>query len=525
MRAGLAVLAAAITAGLTVLGCTAGVAKAAPVPSFAMVGTAAFTGTATDGTPLSIGVHVDQAELSLISAAGSQTTAPSGSVFLVVEVHSDESAGNGPSFDGFDAVATADLMLRSSSGTVPATVSATPSSGPLTGTYYFAVPPSITSAQIEVGPATVGAVEYPGALGTNGKLTGLTLDPTTIDLVLVKTPATTTPPTSTPAPSHAEHSRVIRSAPGLSLPGQIGIGAGSGGVVLLFVVIPIFIRRRRYDRADRDGRVIIDTPLLLERGPPALPAQGTDHVEEGAPDSDHQASTVTVTVALLGDLEVHGLRRPITSTPVRELLCYLALHPGRSFTTAELRNAIWAEPRTEPSAKTFRNYVWMLRKALPAGTFDPAGYRYRLSDAVVSDWAAFVGHVAVGGESRLSHLRSALGLIRGRPFASPEARDPDAYGWAKVEFSVVMERAIEDTTHEVVTLALADKDLDLADWALSRWPPGPPWSVLLEGDSLRVAAARGAPGGVVRALDATRSHLGEEAVILEDLARELGWVG
>jgi hypothetical protein len=521
MKARAAVLATALTAALVVLGCGAGVAEATPVSTFAMVGTAAFTGTATDGTPLSIEVHVTDAELSPISPTGSQATAPSGSVFLVVEVQSDESAGNGPSFNGFDTVPTDDVSLQTPFGVVRATSSGTPVSGPLAGTYYFAVPPSITSAQIEVGPATVTAVEYPGAIGSNGKLTELTLDPTTVDLALVKAPVTTTPPSSAPTPSHVKHARVTRPAPGLSLPGQIGIGAGSGGVVLLVLVIPIFIRRRRYDRADREGRLIIDSPPVLERVQPALPTAGTLQVEEAAPDGD---ATGTVTVAVLGELEFRGLLRPTTSGPVLELLSYLALHPGRSFTTAELRNSIWAEPRREPTAKTFRNYVWMLRKALPAGTFDPAGYRYRLSDAVVSDWDAFVAHVAVVDESRLSYLRSALELVRGRPFASAGARDPDAYGWAKLEFSVVMERAIEDTTHEVVTLALADDDLDLADWALSRWPPDPPWSVLLEGDSLRVAAARGDPGGVARAFEATRSHLGEEATLLEEPARELGWV-
>ena len=85
-----------------------------------------------------------------------------------------------------------------------------------------------------------------------------------------------------------------------------------------------------------------------------------------------------------------------------------------------------------------------------------------------------------------------------------------------------MELAIEDATHELVTLALAEGDLGLAEWALSKWPPGPPWSLVLEADTLRLAAARSGPAAVARAFEATRSHLGEEAALLEALASELG---
>ena len=142
-----------------------------------------------------------------------------------------------------------------------------------------------------------------------------------------------------------------------------------------------------------------------------------------------------------------------------------------------------------------------------------------------SDWAAFLAHTAVDDGSRSAHLKAALSLVRGRPFSGVGGRDPEAYSWAITEFTAAMELAIEDTTHELVTLALATGDLDLATWALSKWPPSPPWSLTLEGDALRLAAAKSGPSGVARALKATRSHLGEEATLLEDLARELGWVG
>ncbi len=514
------VWAAALATGLFVSGsalATETAQAATQEASFAMAGTASFTGTATDATPVAIGVQVTQAELSPISPAGSAVTAPSGSVFLVVEVDSDGSAGTGPSFDGFDSVPTADVSLTTTSGVVAATDSGMPATGPLIGTYYFTVSPSITTAQLDVQAAMVSAVEYPGAVGANGKLTELTLAPTTIALVRVQVPATTitTPPTTVPA-KQARHPRTTRSAAGLSVPGEIAIGAGGGGFVLLVVLVPIFIRRRRYDRADREGRVVIDAPPVLTHSPPPLP------VPSATPIDDEDSDAGTVKVEVLGELEFGGLVRPIAGTPAQELLCYLALHPGRGFTTAELRNAIWAEPRTEPTAKTFRNYVWVLRKALPAETLDYANFHYRLTDAVRCDWGAFVAHTSVVGESRLAHLRSALALVRGRPFAGVGATD--SYNWAKTEFSASMERAIEDATHELVTLALGAGDLDLAEWALSRWPPDPPWSVLLEGDSLRLAAARGGAGGVARAFEATRSHLGEDATLLEELASELGWV-
>ncbi len=183
-----------------------------------------------------------------------------------------------------------------------------------------------------------------------------------------------------------------------------------------------------------------------------MPTAQSNAIEDQAPNDD--VATATVTVAVLGELEVRGLAQPLTSAPVQELLCFLALHPGRSYTTAELRNAIWAEPRLEPTAKTFRNYVWMLRKALPVRRLRPR----RLPLPIERRRGLGLGRLRRpsrrGRRSRLSHLRSALELVRGRPFANAGARDPDTYGWARVEFSVVMERAIEDTTHELVTLAL-----------------------------------------------------------------------
>jgi hypothetical protein len=209
---------------------------------------------------------------------------------------------------------------------------------------------------------------------------------------------------------------------------------------------------------------------------------------------------------------------------VLELLCYLALRPGRSFTAVELRNAIWAEPRTEPSVQSFHNCVSKLRKALPDGVLERSGYRYRLTEVVVSDWGGFLAHTAAE-DARLPHLSAALALVRGRPFSGVGGRDPEAYNWAISALVAPMEMAIEEATHELVTLALADGDVALAEWALSRWPPDPPWSVVLEGDALRVAAARSGPVGVSRAFEAARTHLGAEAALLVDLAHELGWKG
>jgi hypothetical protein len=136
-----------------------------------------------------------------------------------------------------------------------------------------------------------------------------------------------------------------------------------------------------------------------------------------------------------------------------------------------------------------------------------------------------VAHTAALDDTRAAHLRAALALVRGRPFTGVGGRVPDSYNWASTELVAPMELAIEAAAHELVTLALAAGDLDLAGWALSLWPPDPPWSVLLEGDALRLAATRSGPGGVARAFEATRSHLGAQATLLEDLARELGWVG
>jgi hypothetical protein len=170
----------------------------------------------------------------------------------------------------------------------------------------------------------------------------------------------------------------------------------------------------------------------------------------------------TVVVKVLGVVEVDGWLAPPQRKVLTELACYLALHPHRSISGDKLRATLWpdAEATTEASAKSLRNYMSELRRALGNDLVPSAhGGGYSLSAAVQSDWAQFQSRVEQSHAEGLEEYEEAnwlywaLSLVRGRPFENAN------YGWVFSELLVSeFEVAIIEASRRLTTICFGPGD-------------------------------------------------------------------
>ena len=488
-----------------------------------------FAGRAADGTALELGADITDVTLSRVSP-GAPGASPGGpdSDFLNLDIQTDQSAGTGPSFDGFDGVPVGDISLVVSGGTVAPAVPPGPQLGFLEGNYSFVVPSSTSGGTLEVTGVTVSAVEYPGAVGNGGALTSIAFQPASATVVVPPPPAPVTIPTTTvpvipQAPAtknHPVHATRRTPVDGLTTAQTVGAGTG-GGIVVLLLVIPIW-RRRAFRRAEKHGRVIFDAPPVLTawRAPAPIAAPPTDGPREEAVSP---GVWEVVDVKVVGPVVFDGLVRPITSRPVGELLAFLALHPGQSFTSDQLRSAIWAEGRTEPKQNSFYTYVSALRRSLPAGSLVKTGTRFTLTEVVTSDWGR-VRALMEGPDDRVERLGEALALVRGPPFDGVLSGRSAPYAWA-AELSHQIEVAVETAGHELAVLFLDSGDPVAADAAIGQVLTCVPASIVAREDYLRVGSLLGGPREVGRRLGAARHAMGDDACLLEPLARDLASEG
>jgi DNA-binding SARP family transcriptional activator len=110
-----------------------------------------------------------------------------------------------------------------------------------------------------------------------------------------------------------------------------------------------------------------------------------------------------------------------TKKKVFELLCYLACHPGKRFTAAELTTVLWPPELGDTGRrKSVQNCASLLRKAVGAEHFPEAdGSGYALSSSVTTDFAR-LGELVKRSRSAPPNearqlLRQALSLVRGEP--------------------------------------------------------------------------------------------------------------
>lgn len=476
-----------------------GVAQAAPTAGVTL------KGTATDGTDVAVPVEIVSARLETTSPPGTQVAPVAGDDFLWVSFQSPQQIGNTPSFDGIENITATDVHVN---GTIP------PASAPqmgsvLDGTWSFAVAPTTREVAITIAPVVLDAAEYPTQAGTDGKLTEITVQAVTFTVAVTAMAGTGTQgsvPTTTAGRQKAASTSGHGKAAGSSAAVAKTAAAGGGGVVLLLVVVPIFLRRRR-EKVAQTIVIVTGTPAA-----PGSPARSTSRDGSGVGPSEDATENLAVEVRVLGPVDVEGLRAPITRGPVTELLCFLALHPGRSFGSAELRAAIWAPPREEIAAKTLRDYLVHLRRALPEGALVTEGREWSLTGAVATDWQRFCE--ALGGDGdRTQQLRRALTYVRGAPLA---------YEWASSEgLRYEMEAKIDAAAQELCGLGLAAGDTELATFAVDRGLAACPRSLALCEDRLRIAANHRSRSALARALEEACGVLPEDADALRAFAERL----
>lgn len=467
-------------------------------------------------------------ELSEIAISQDSPSSPSaaagaGHAYLSFYAPGGTSDETRPAFDGIDGVGTSAVHLVLPDGAVVAAQQPTsPLGSLLLGTYYFFVPSSTKSATLEVSSGSYSAAEYPNGPAAGGELTTITFAPARTVLVVPAPPASKAPPvrttpTNAPAPpTKAASSKVSRhhaTAVGKTLgfisPLEIGTGSGAR-VVILVLLVPIW-RRRAFQRADAEGRVVIDSPPLFI-SPLSPPASDRTDESDSAP---------SVVVKVLGPVEVDGLEEPFKKNPVRELLVFLALHPGRRFTTVELRSSIWVEGRNEPNAATFHNYLSDLRRSLPSETLTRQGNHFVLSGAVSTDWGRFCALTAVDARNT-ERLSEALSLIRGTPFEGGSSGRNSPYGWSG-EIAHRIEVAVENTAHEVATLGLESGDPAFADIGVTQALRCVPTSLVLCRDHIHLGAVLGGRRELDRRMQRARAALVDDVSVLEPVARGLGW--
>jgi DNA-binding SARP family transcriptional activator len=228
-----------------------------------------------------------------------------------------------------------------------------------------------------------------------------------------------------------------------------------------------------------------------------------------------------IEVNVIGPVEVTGWLTPPSRRVITELACYLALHPNRAVSAEELRAALRRDSaEVELSAKTLRNNISELRRLLGPEIVPLAGANgYRLSGRVRSDWTTFQDLVEQAGASAAAHeasrLRTALTLVRGRPFADVD------YPWVLREFLFSeMEVAIGAAARRLAALSLEANDLAGALFALRRGLLASPYDLELWEEALRAAVGLGA-GELTRTWRDAQATLGADARELTPLVDRL----
>ena len=234
-------------------------------------------------------------------------------------------------------------------------------------------------------------------------------------------------------------------------------------------------------------------PLFDE--PKGLTGGGGERSQAFTSEGTNWEGVRVVSVQMLGPPEVTGWLLPPERAVLTELACYLALHRDRPASGEQLRAAIRPDDDHEPSAKTMRTYLSLLRKSIGADYLPSGGGGgYRFSWLVTSDWEGF--NQMSARENDLATRLYALELIRGRPFQGVPS---GSYGWVFSELWISqIETTIATVALSVATECLKSDLLGKADRAVRQSLLAVPYDLTLWELRLRVAAAIG-PSELARA--------------------------
>jgi DNA-binding SARP family transcriptional activator len=196
-------------------------------------------------------------------------------------------------------------------------------------------------------------------------------------------------------------------------------------------------------------------------------------------------------VAVLGHVEIRGAAREFTRAWSRELVVYLAMHPyGASNDT--WATALWPDRIMAPSS--LHSTASVARRALGRARngqdhLPHSHGRLALANTVGTDWDRFV---ALADAADAGSWRSALELVRGRPFEGLRASD-----WPILEgIGPAIESAVVDLSCGLAEACLSAGDPRGAEWAARRGLLVSPYDERLYRILMRAADRAGHPAGV-----------------------------
>ncbi len=483
------------------------VAVATPVGrQFAAVGGPIVWHPTMPEGPQTTPVHIDFAELALGSQLGESNLEASQHYFYVALYPTYLYGGVNTPIVLPQVAAT----LTTSTGTVAA-LPATPGYDGDDASWFFPVSADMNSATLQIPGFTT-------VLGNErGDFYTWTFPPTSIDFVattpLPTAPASTVPPVTTVPKAKAPVAKPV-AAPtaGSGTPVGVKVGAGVAGLAVVAAgsASLVSFRRRRWYKAERTGKVLVSTAPAAVTGlgvPGAVIAAGR-----------------AILVKLIGALQVEGAKRKDISTPVLEILLYMAFNPGKTFTSVQMRESIWGLGREPITSGAFRNYMVELRKVCGTGVVVTHRYKYQLTTALITDWDQF--QALLESSDDMAGPEAALALVRGPVLhGSFDSRKNSPFAWA-MDTADRIELEVTATAESVARHYLANSDPDRAAKAVEQGLLCSVANLELRKLDLAVAAARGEPAAVGRRLEAARAAMKiwpNDVAALEETARQLGW--
>jgi DNA-binding SARP family transcriptional activator len=200
---------------------------------------------------------------------------------------------------------------------------------------------------------------------------------------------------------------------------------------------------------------------------------------------------IEIEVRVLGQIEIRGAAREFTRAWASELVVYLAMHPNGASNEA-WATALWPDRLMAPSS--LHSTASVARRSLGQGRNGidhlPRSHgRLALSGTVGTDWARFV---ALADSEDAERWRSALELIRGRPFDSLRSSD-----WPILEgIGPAIEAAVVDLSGRLAGSFLSRGDPRGAQWAARQGLLVSPYDERLYRMLMRAADLAGNPAGV-----------------------------
>jgi hypothetical protein len=189
-----------------------------------------------------------------------------------------------------------------------------------------------------------------------------------------------------------------------------------------------------------------------------------------------------------------------------ELLARLALEPGRTFSSDELRADIGAAKDADWAPTTLWTRASALRKAVGAehvpSSSKTGGYKAVGVGTDLARFEAAVSRSKASPDDAPRHLAEALSLVRGAPFAGASV---GTFGWALDAGGMAtrVTNEIYEAAVKLAQLAVGNNDAALAAWAVAKGRLISRDDELLDELELDAAAVSGERSALVRTWTAT----------------------